>query len=90
MYIDTVTIGEEWVALSSLMTVGDAPVYIQNRGSLSGQLGVLRVCEGNEAPDADAGDIVLPAQRIYFQKGEQDLYLKSENGQIKINISTGE
>ena len=89
MYVDTVEITEEWVALSDLMTVSTDPIYIQNRGGTDGQYGVMLVCEGDTTPEGDIGDIVLPAQRISYLQGEQDLYLRSQQGKIKINITTG-
>ena len=85
---DLITLTTEWTALSDLITIGDEPIYVQNQGGSGSFAGVMRICEGDSEPTGTAGDIVLPNQRITFTRGEQnDLFMKSEQGEIKINIT---
>lgn len=93
MQVGTYELTEEWVGLSTLLETeisADDTYYIQNRGSKSGLLGVMLVCEGNAAPTDNEGDVIMPPQRITYQKGTQsDLWLKSDKGLITINVMKG-
>ena len=74
---------DEWVTLSSLITVeNDKTYYIQNRGA-----SVLIACESDSEPSDDDGVLILPYKTLEYKVGDQDLYLKSFTGTCSINIS---
>ena len=91
MQVGTYELTEEWTDLATLtkatISAGDE-YHIQNRGSASGVLGVLIVCEGDTEPTDNEGEIVMPSKKYEFTKGTQEkLYLRSESGTIKINVT---
>lgn len=75
----------EWVALSSLITVDSSADYrIQNRGA-----DVLVALESTGAPseDNEDGTLIPPLAQAFYKKGDQDLYLRAFNRSCSINIT---
>ena len=75
----------EWVKLSDeYIFASGKTYYIQNRGP-----DMLLTLEPDSEPSEseDAGDVWLPHERVTYEVGTNDLYVRALNSTCSINIS---
>ena len=78
------TLTTDWTALSDVMTVEEnVSYYIQNRSPYN-----IIACESSSEPTTEEGILVLPYRVLFYEKGTQNLYLRTLENTALINISS--